>query len=166
MSLKSLKIVATIIVGVGMSAGALAGCAAQDRLSSAAASFSGYGLHYVDSMESAKLSYGRPNSDAVGLMMECAKGSGQVEISDAGRKGDGKLSLLANGRRSDFRGTVETGEGPAVVYTTARLSSPALQGFRETGKVEVRTAAQRYTVIADAAQKPMVDRFFAACGAV
>jgi hypothetical protein len=164
MSRTPFKIALTAMTGIGLVAGVLAGCAAQDTLHTAAASFSGYGLHYVDGGDSAKLAYGRENSDNVSLMMECAKGSGHVEISDLGRKGDGSISLVSDGKRSDFRGSVETGEGPPVVYTTARTSSPALQGFRETGKIEIKTAAARYTVAADESQKPMVDRFFEACG--
>jgi len=166
MSRRPVQIIFAACVGIGLTVGVLAGCAGSDQLTATAASISGYGLHYVDTAESAKLAYGRENSDRVGLMLECAKGSGQVEISDLGRKGDGSLSLTSGGKRSDFRGTVDMGEGggPPVIYTMAQTSSPALQGFARTGKVEVRTAAARYTVVADEAQKPMVDRFFDACG--
>jgi hypothetical protein len=124
--------------------------------------FASYGLHYIDTGATAKLAYGRANSEMLGLMLECAKGSRQVEITDVAREAR-VLSLRADGKRSDFPATFEAAPGAPIVSARAPAAAPALKGFRQTGRLQVTNGSLVYDVVATPAEKPHVEQFFAAC---
>lgn len=148
---------------VGFTTGALAGCQ-QGGTHAALTPAAGYGLHFVDEGDSAKLAYGPANAEAVGLMMECAKGSSRVELSDLQRNGGRNLTLVSDNRRSDFVAAVDqSGESP-VLLATAHANDPALEGFRKTGRIEVNSG-RRYALTATSAERALVGRFLAACRA-
>ena len=155
-----------LLIGSGLAVGALAIAACQQvmqpRDAAAGLMAQGYGLHYVDTGDAAKLAYGKANSDNVGLMLECDKGARTLEISDIAR-GQDKLVLRSNGQRSDFAGEIASGPGAPVLVATGVINAPALQAFRETGKVEVGDGAVRYNVRADRGERADVERFFSAC---
>ena len=139
------------------------GLAGQPR--DAAAGFmasSDYGLHYVDLGDSAKLAYGKEDSEVIGLMLECGKGSGAVEISDVAR-GAGSLSLRSGGQRSEFAGSIAPSPMAPIVVAQGKTSAPALQGFRQTGRMQVTNGGLTYDVAAKAGERVSVERFFAAC---
>ena len=153
-------------IGLGLAALALAGCGHDDkraamRLTEAPA----YGLYFNDNGESASLAYGEANSDNVSLMLECAKGSGRVQVSDAMRA-EAPVLVLASGRRTTELGArVETADGPAVLVAEAPLAADALQGFHKTGKLTVSQGEARYGVAASDPERQEVGLFFTACGA-
>lgn len=166
MSIASPKI-RTVLIGSGFAAGALIVAACQQGMQprDAAAGLmakGAFGLHYVDTGGAAKLAYGKANSDNVGLMLECDKGSGLVEISDVAR-GASALTLTAAGQKSAFNGDILSGPGAPVLVATAATDAPALRGFRQTGKVEVGNGRLRYDVNANATERADVERFFNAC---
>jgi hypothetical protein len=121
-----------------------------------------YGLHYVDADGTAKLAYGKTDSEILSLMLECRKGSGLVQITDVAH-GDNRLVLKADGRRSDLPARVESSPGAPILAAEAQADAPALAGFRETGKVEVTNGPVRYDVEADTDERASVERFFTAC---
>jgi hypothetical protein len=160
MALRSILGSATV-VAVGVAA--LAACSYDDQRTRPQAA-SHYGLFYNDAGATASLAYGQANSDNVALMLECAKGSGQVQVSDAARTGPVPQIVLASaGARSPLPARMETAEGPAVLVADANLATPALDGFRRTGQVEVAYGGIRYDVSADSGERARVARFFAAC---
>lgn len=149
---------------------ALAGCGAQDRQPQARLS-PGFGLFFNQDADSASLAYGRANSDDVGLMLQCAKGSRQVEVTDAvrtriARPDRAKLTLIADGATSDLGVALSQDESGAPL-ATARTSvdNPALKGFSRSGQIAVRLASARYTLTATAAERGGIARFLSACGA-
>lgn len=148
-----------VIAGVA----ALAACSYDDqhaRLQTA----SHYGLFYNDGGSTASLAYGQANSDNVALMLECAKGSGRVQVSDAARVGPVPQIVLASaGARSPLAARIEAAEGPPVLVADANVAAPALDGFRRTGRIEVAYGDVRYDVSADRAEQGRVAQFFAAC---
>lgn len=152
-------------------AGALAGTAAVvscarsgQETPFAAALHPGFGLFYLDEGASAKLAYGQANSDNVGLMLQCAKGSELIEVSDMARSSpDTALTLIAAGRTSALKAVVQPGPGAPVVTARAPSSSPALAGFRQSGRIEVSYAGLRYGVAARPQERAGIERFFAAC---
>ena len=157
----------TVLIGAGFAAGTLIVAACQQGLQprDAAAGLmaeGGFGLHYVDTGGAAKLAYGKANSDNVGLMLECDKGSKVVEISDVARDGNA-LVLTSAGQRSEFGGEIASGPGAPVLMATAATDAPALKAFRDTGKVEVGAGGLRYDVNANAAERASVELFFNAC---
>jgi len=156
---RTVTIAAGLIAGC-FAAGALAGCVASRSMSAAG----DYGLHYVDMGERAKLAYGPANADAVGLMLECAKGSKQVELSDLSR-GAPALTLISDGKRSKLKAEVQPGPDAELIYATASSNAPALVGFRQTARIDVENGRTRYTMTAKAGEETAVASFFAACEA-
>ena len=155
------------ILGSGMvvvaGVAALAACSYDDQRTKLAAP-AHYGLFYNDGGSTASLAYGQANSDNVALMLECAKGSGQVQVSDAARTGPVPQIVLASaGARSPLAARMEASEGPAVLVAKADVGAPALDGFRRTGRIQVAYGDIRYDVAADASERAGVASFFAAC---
>jgi hypothetical protein len=158
MSKLRLVFVAGVCVG-----GIAALTACQQGVSGPTTAMPGFGLHYIDEGQSAKLAYGQANSDNVGLMLECAKGSSRVEITDLAR-GDNRTLVLKSGKaRSDFGASVAPGPGIPILQANGRVDTPALKAFRESGRIEVENGARRYGVSATPAEHADVKRFFAAC---
>ena len=87
------KSIQTAVAACAFAGLALLAACQQDGMSAGLSPTQGYSLHFVDEGDRAKLAYGQANSDNVGLMLECAKGSRNVEISDVARGNDGRLSL-------------------------------------------------------------------------
>lgn len=160
MALRNLVISgAVFIAGVGV----LAACGYDDHRAELKGAGS-YGLYYNDAGPTASLAYGQPNSDNVALMLECAKRSGRVQVSDAARTGPVPQLVLASGSaRSTLAARMEAAEGPPVLVADAGVASPALEGFRRTGKINVAYGDVRYGVAADGREKAEVARFFAVC---
>ena len=124
----------------------------------------GYGFFYVDEGPSAKLAYGEAQSDNVGLMLECAKGSRQVEITDAVRSAPAPvLTLISAGARTDFKADMQSADGPPIVVAHAPSAAPVLAGFRHSGRIEVAYAGLRYGVTAKPDERASVEQFFTAC---
>jgi hypothetical protein len=122
------------------------------------------GFFLVDEGTSAKLAYGEANSDNVGLMLECAKGSGVVQVTDQVRSSAAPtLTMVSDGARSDLAATVEGGEGPAIAVARAKTEAPALTGFRRTGAMEVAYSGLRYRVTARPRERDRIEQFFTAC---
>ena len=124
----------------------------------------GYGFHYLDEGGSAKLAFGQANSDNVGLMLQCAKGSRVVEVSDLVRSNSAPtMTLASGGQRSDMKVEVQPGPSSAIAVGRAPLGSPALAGFRKSGQIEVTYAGLHYAVAAKPQDRASLDRFFTAC---
>jgi hypothetical protein len=151
------------IVAVGFTVGALAGCQHEAAGVALEAAPAGYGLHFSDEGETAKLAYGRANSDEVGLMLECEKGSRQVALTDVMHGGPPQFVLTSGGRRSNLKAQVQDIEGGKILAATARTDSPALAGFRDSGQLQVASGKIHYAVTATTDEKASVRRFFAVC---
>lgn len=157
-----ITIQATAAAGAMAVVALLSGCQ-QGGMSSPLMSTTNYGLHLIDEGDSAKLAYGEANSDNVGLMLECAKGSRTIEVSDVARGDGAKLNLKSGAARAEFKGKVVAGPGAAVVAATGAADAPVMRAFRDSGKMEVETAGRRYDVNATPGEQAEVKRFFAMC---
>jgi hypothetical protein len=153
------------LTGLLTGAAVLAACTQDGRQAGYATNLTaGFGLFYLDEGPSAKLAYGQANSDNVGLMLQCQKGSRMVEVSDAVRSAPAPtLTLVSAGKTAALKAQVMSGDGPAVVTAQAPSASPVLAGFRQSGKIEVSYAGLRYGVAAKPNEKANVERFFSAC---
>jgi hypothetical protein len=147
------------------SACVLAGCTQDGRQPAPSASIGqGLGFFFLDEGPTAKLAYGEANSDNVGLMLQCAKGSRMVEVTDAVRSSPAPtLTLASAGRSAALKAEVQSGEGAAIVTARTASTSPVLTGFRQSGKIEVSYAGLRYGVAAKPQERASVERFFTAC---
>jgi hypothetical protein len=160
---RDVKRPAVALLALSAAAVALAGCyhdAPQASLGG------GYGLYFLDEGSVAKLAYGLPNSDDVGLMMECDKGSGRIAVSDIARGPiPARLTLIAGQGRADLpvRAEADAEGGSPILEGAARIDNPALKGFRDSGHIEVRMGGMHYDVDATAAERVGVAQFFSAC---
>jgi hypothetical protein len=146
-------------------AAALAACGHDEKSAQVATAIAPhFGFFYLDEGPTAKLAYGEADSDNVGLMLQCARGSRVVEISDVVRSAPAAtLTLASAGRRTDLAAKVEPGEGAPVVVAHAPADAAALAAFRRSGRIEVSYAGLRYSVAAKPQEQPSVERFFSAC---
>ena len=127
-------------------------------------SAAGFGFHFLDEGESAKLAYGQANSDNVGLMLQCMKGSRQVEVSDIVRSSPAStLTIASQGQSAQLKTEIQPGPSAAIAVARASAASPALQGFRRSGQLEVSYAGLKYAMAAKPEEKASAERFFSMC---
>ena len=142
----------------------MTGCTYGDKPQPTASIAPTFGFYYLDEGPSAKLAYGEANSDNVGLMLQCAKGSRMIDVSDVVRSSAAPtLTLASSGQRTELKAEVKAGEGMPVVMARSPSGAPALIGFRRSGRIEVSYAGLRYGIIAKPQERASVERFFAAC---
>ena len=148
----------------GAAAAVLGGCTDDRKAPPTASIAPSFGFYYLDEGPSAKLAYGEANSDNVGLMLECAKGSRMVDVSDVVRSSPAPtLTLTSAGLRTELKAEVQSGEGAPIVTARAPAADPALAAFRRSGRIEVSYAGLRYAVAARPDERANVERFFGAC---
>lgn len=113
----------------------------------------------------AKLVYGQPNSDNVGLMLTCEAGAEQVVVhGDA--EGAGAEVTLASGRATEaFDGVAypDPMTSRTAVEARAALESPVFQRFARTGKLSLIGEGRARIMPARGADQAEVRRFFAWC---
>ena len=115
----------------------------------------------------AKLAYGQPNSDLVGLMLTCQQGSGTVLVSGDVSADRPQLVLASGDRRLRLAGAAQPDPytGGLYVEASAPAESPALRRFARTGDLRlVRKLADR-EMAAPASARGDIRRFFAHCEA-
>ena len=150
---------------VGVACLGLAACVQDGRGgSSPTTATPGFALFYTDEGSSAKLAYGAPNSDDVGLMMECTKGSRMIEVSDVARTGAAQTLVLASGgQTTKLPATPSSGDGAPLLVAHARSDAAPLQSFKRSGRIDVAYGASAYGIAANPSEQVGIKRFFAAC---
>lgn len=139
----------------------LAGCSHQAGTASLSPDM---GLYFNRSGQTASLAYGRANSDAVGLMLQCQAGSGQVDVSDNARSRRAtQLSLSSGAVRTDLPARLDSTTGLPTLWAKASTQAAALQAFRQNGRIEVSSRGGGYALIARAEEMARIERFFEAC---
>jgi hypothetical protein len=163
MILKASHSVALLAV-LGLSGMGAASCTQDGSKGALPAPAPGFALFYMDEGSSAKLAYGAPNSDDVGVMMECAKGSNVIEVSEVARTGPSHtLDLTSQGRSASLQAIPAGGEGEVLVIGRTRSDAPPLQAFRRSGRIDVAYAGTQYAIETNPTERSGVKRFFAAC---
>ena len=56
----------------------------------------GFGLYFQDEGSDVKLAYGLANSDDIALMLECAKGTGEIQVTDVARDSDENINTAVD----------------------------------------------------------------------
>jgi len=141
----------------------LFGCHTQMQQTATAEDF---GLYYsLSATEGAKLVHGRDGSDALDLLLTCAKGSGKIQLLDFANDGP-HLRLVAGKAAEDLTGALKKGDDDYDwVEVAVTAASPAMKGFRSTGQIDLTSGSRRIVV---AARTPpdlkAVADFFADCG--
>ncbi len=154
-----LKIVAvwTTVVGVGL----LNACAHKVEQANASS------WHLFQEGSTAKLAYGPPNTDAVGLMMECGRSAGQVTVYGDVEPGHPKLTLASGRAVSSVQGrTFPDQLSPSIAFEgEAPVSAEALKGFAKSGKLSIIGQKSAKVMPARGDDRTEVRRFFDFCRA-
>jgi opacity protein-like surface antigen len=121
---------------------------------------------YVDG-DQAKLAYGQPNSDLVGIMMACNRGDGAVTVSGDVDPAKPELVLASGEKQTALTGPASSDPFGGGLYMEARASThdAALARFAKTGDLTVRHGQDATEMRASFKARGDIRRFFAHCEA-
>jgi hypothetical protein len=150
----------TTIAGLVFAAGALAGCSSPQT-----GLFPQFGLYFNQDDQAADLAYGRANSDDVAVMLQCAKGSRQVQLTDvAPAKPHERLELTSGTQRMSLPARLWIDDtGAPLAQAILPMDAPVLRDFRRSGTIAVSLGGLRYGLKARRDEQDAVSRFFTAC---
>lgn len=120
-------------------------------------------LYFEDSL--AKLAYGPPNSDNVGLMLTCEARSGAVRVYSDAEPGRPTLVLASGPKSTRLQGVVypDPLSGATAFETETSSHAAAFENFARTGRLSVIDDQRARPMSASAEDKREVRRFFAHC---
>jgi len=124
-----------------------------------------FGFYFNQDGPDANLAYGEAQSDNVGLMLQCSKGSRQVQLTDvASAKPEARLVLTSGGQRLALsaKQTIDP-TGASLAQAALPLDAPVLRGFRDSGEMAVNLGPSHYGLRARHEEKAAVMSFFTAC---
>ena len=151
----------------------LAGCATAPPLSHSPSGLSdsttipGYGWSYGDDpSEGVKLTYGAARSDEVLLMMLCAPGSRQIQLTAQADQTRGAILLASGAARDSFpaRPQADSPEPGRFVEAVAPAGARSLTGFAGTGALTLTAPDRAIRLDATSTDRPMLGQFFDRCG--
>jgi hypothetical protein len=124
-----------------------------------------FGFYFNQDGPDANLAYGEADSDDVGLMLQCSKGSRQVQLTDvASAKADAQLVLVSGAERLTIPARQSLDEtGVPLAQAALPIDAPVLRGFRNSGEMAVNLGPSHYGLRARREDKAAVTDFFAAC---
>ena len=151
-------------IGVGVAAYvAVAACA--HTMDTVRTSSVDWNLHLAGN--EAKLAYGQPNSDLVGLMMSCERGSGAVLVSGDVTP-ERPVLVLASGRQTlKLQGDASPDPYTGGLFMEAETSTEAdtLKRFQRTGDLALKQRLGKLEMRASDNAKGDIRKFFAHCEA-
>ena len=117
--------------------------------------------------DEAKLAYGQPNSDLVGVMMTCQRGDGAVVVSGDVPAEKPTMILASGDRRLSLSGPAEADPYTGGHYMEARapLHNAALDRFARTGDMAIVNGGRLTDMQASSKARGDIQRFFAHCEA-
>jgi hypothetical protein len=120
--------------------------------------------NYFDDGEEAKLAYGEPNSDAVGLMLTCKPHSRAIVVSGE-TPGRTRLTLVSGRDRTILSGPAEDDPmtGSPWIEAQTPIDRGAIAGFARTGRLDVEGGGRTTSFGASGQDRAAVDRFFRTC---
>lgn len=141
----------------------VAACA--HHLDETRASVATWNLHVAGS--EAKLAYGMPNSDLVGLMMTCERGSKAVRVSGDVTAERPVLVLASGGSQLKLKGAAEPDPYTDGLWleADAPVGEAALKRFARTGDLKLKRRMGALEMDASAEARGDIRRFFAHCDA-
>lgn len=133
---------------------------------SAPAPVAGYDWHYTSDGDAARLAYGVEASDDLRLGLDCAAGSGKIDLTALGRTGDREIYLESGGDTERFRAEGEPSElhNGELLTASASTREPVMQRFRRVGWIAQWVNGEREVYAPHPGSEAGVERFFAMCG--
>lgn len=127
----------------------------------------GYDWFFMADGANAKLAYGLENSDDLRLGLECAQGSGALDMTASANDGAvPEIYIESGGDTERYPASAE----PAVVHdglvltAQAQADAPVFQRFRRLGWLAVWHGDDRQTYVPQTGSVDRIERFFAFCG--
>lgn len=133
---------------------------------SAPAPIEGYDWHLTPDEGFASLAYGVEASDDLRLGLDCAQGSGKIELTALGRTGVREIHLESGGETERFRAEGEPSQmhDGDILTATAATREPVMQRFRRVGWIAQWVDGRREVYAPHPGSEAGVERFFALCG--
>ena len=133
---------------------------------SAPAPLAGYDWHYTPDGDTARLAYGVAESDDLRLGLDCAAGSGKIDLTVLAHAGEREIHLESGGETERFRAEGEPSEihDGDILSASARTNEPVMQRFRRVGWIAQWVNGEREVYAAHPGSEAGVERFFAICG--
>jgi hypothetical protein len=124
-----------------------------------------FAWNFIFDGDQAKLAYGRPNSDEVGLMLTCKPNSGAITLAGDVTAENPKFTLVSGNTTRSFTGPAgpDPMTGGTWMEASASVQDAALASFAKTGKLTLVRDTGTLKMAATGADRHMVDRFFATC---
>lgn len=135
-------------------------------VAAAPAPVAGYDWHLTPEAGSARLAYGVEESDDLRLGLECAAGSGKIDLTVLAHTGDREIHLESGGETERFRAEGEPSEihDGDILTASTRASEPVMQRFRRVGWIAQWVGGEREVYAPHPGSEAGVERFFAMCG--
>ena len=132
----------------------------------APAPVAGYDWHYTPEDGVARLAYGVEASDDLRLGLDCAAGSGKIDLTALGQTGDREIHLESGGETERFRAEGEPSElhDGDILTATSSTREPVMQRFRRVGWIAQWVDGRREVYVPHPGSEAGVERFFALCG--
>lgn len=152
----------------------MAGCAtvspdpAASKLASSGAPqpIEGHDWFFTADGTDAKLAYGVANSDDLKLGLECAQGTGRLDLTASADDGAApEIHIESGGDTERYAAQAEPAEvhDGLVLTARARADAPVFQRFRRLGWLAVWQGTDRQTYVPQPASADRIERFFAFC---
>lgn len=132
---------------------------------SAPAPTPGYDWFLSEDQGMARLAYGVERSDDLKLGLDCAAGTGKVDLVALGKTGTDEIHLESGGDTERFPAEGEPSQlhdGDLLTATT-EADTPVLQRFRRLGWIAQWVDGQRAAYVPQPGSEIAVERFFALC---
>jgi opacity protein-like surface antigen len=113
----------------------------------------------------ARLAYGVEASDDLKLGLDCAAGTGKIDLVALGKTGTDEIHLESGGETARFAAEAEPSQlhDGDLLTATVEADTPVLQRFRRLGWIAQWVDGQRAAYAPQPGSQINVERFFALC---
>lgn len=126
----------------------------------------GYDWFFTANGSDAKLAYGVADSDDLKLGLECAQGSGRLDLTASAHEGAAQeIHIESGGDTERYAARAEPAgiHDGQILTAQAQADAPVFQRFRRLGWLAVWQGTDRQTYVPQPASADRIEQFFAFC---